>query len=78
VEPRMNAVVNISTTQKVKLNPMQGMPFNFDQLPDDPQFAPFKDFFEQFQNQMGQKGQPRERDLTSLGSGFVISSDGIS
>lgn len=75
VEPRMNAVVNISTTQKVKLNPVQGMPFNFDTLPDDPQFAPFKQFFEQFQGQMGQ-GQPRERDLTSLGSGFVISSDG--
>jgi serine protease Do len=73
VEPRMNAVVNISTTQKVKLNPVPGMPFNFDALPDDPQLAPFKEFFEQFQNQMG---QPRERDLTSLGSGFVIDPKG--
>ncbi|MFZ4125401.1 MAG: DegQ family serine endoprotease [Rickettsiales bacterium] len=74
VEPRMNAVVNISTTQKVKLSPAQAIPFNFDNLPDDPQFAPFKDFMEQFKNQMGQQ-QP-ERDVTSLGSGFVIDASG--
>jgi len=73
VEPRMAAVVNIATTQKVKVGGMQGMPFNFDALPNDPQFAPFKDFMEQFQGQMG---KPRESELTSLGSGFVISPEG--
>lgn len=73
VEPRMGAVVNISTTQKVKLGGVKGMPFNFDALPDDPQFAPFKEFFEQFQNQTG---KAREREMTSLGSGFVIDPKG--
>lgn len=76
VEPRMAAVVNISTTQKVQVNATQVMPFNFDNLPNDPQLAPFKQFFEQFQNQMGGQQPKRERDLTSLGSGFVIDAKG--
>lgn len=72
VEPRMAAVVNISTTQKVTQAPV-GLPFNFDALPNDPQFAPFKEFLEQFQNQIG---TPQEQNVTSLGSGFVIDAEG--
>lgn len=72
VEPLMPAVVNISTTQKVA--PQQTMPmFDFDGLPDTPQTRQFKQLFRQF----GQGGmQAPAREVTSLGSGFVIAPEG--
>ena len=58
------SVVNISTTEMVRAPQMVPMPFG-DQ-------SPFNDFFRQFFNNQNQ--QPQERH--SLGSGFIISSDG--
>ncbi|MFN8971665.1 MAG: Do family serine endopeptidase [Alphaproteobacteria bacterium] len=73
--PKMAAVVNISTLQKIKTS---GVPLGFENLPNDPQLAPFKDFFEQFQREMERRGGgPREREATSLGSGFVIDPTGF-
>jgi serine protease Do len=71
------AVVNISTTQKVQVNRPQS-PFSG---------TPFEDFFRQFGGQggagqggagsgIGDDGKPITREAVSLGSGFVISSDG--
>lgn len=71
------AVVNISTTQKVKQGPMLGgggVPFMF-QFPDDPQFDPFRQFFDQLEKHQG-RAVPKEREVTSLGSGFIIDSTG--
>jgi serine protease Do len=72
----MDAVVNISTSQKVEAQP------NMPQLPPG---SPFEDFFEEFfKNRRGQgPGQgdnPRERGprrVNSLGSGFIIDASGI-
>ena len=67
------AVVNISTTQKVK----SGMPelpegFEMPEFPEDSPFGElFKYFFEQEEN-----GDPGYHDAKSLGSGFIISKDG--
>ena len=58
------AVVNISTTQVVKFNhPQMRNPFG--------QQDPFDDFFNKFFGRM-----PREQKRRSLGSGFIVSSDG--
>ena len=80
VEKLMPAVVNIATAQKVPGGGMGGaggLPFMF-QLPDDPQFEPFRQFFENFGSGMspGQGDAPAEREVTSLGSGFIIAPDG--
>ena len=72
VEPLMPAVVNISTTQKVQQQAMGPM-FDFEGLPDNPQTQQFKQLFKQFNQQLG---QPTTRDVTSLGSGFVIDASG--
>ncbi len=65
VEKQGAAVVNVSTTQLVRTPQMlQGMP----NLPED---DPFYDFFHRFAPQA-----PREQESQSLGSGFIISSDG--
>ena len=72
VEKLSPAVVNISTTQKVKSGGLQM--FGVPQLPDDPQLEPFRDFFERFGQMQG--AQPVEREVTSLGSGFVIDAKG--
>lgn len=71
VEHLSPAVVNISTTQKIKA---AGVPMmEFHGLPEGEEFEPFREFFEQFGDQLGkQGGQPQEQDVTSLGSGFVI------
>lgn len=72
IEPLMPAVVNISTSQKIAAQ--QNLPmFDFDGLPDNPQTRQFKQLFKQFGAQGGQ--QPA-REVTSLGSGFVIAADG--
>ncbi|MDX1974737.1 MAG: DegQ family serine endoprotease [Rickettsiales bacterium] len=76
VEKLSPAVVNISTTQKVRqAQPMTGMPFQglppgFEMMPE---MEPFREFFDRF-GQM-QREQP-ERELYSLGSGFVIDPKG--
>lgn len=78
VEKLIPAVVNISTSQKIKsrggMKP--GLPFMF-QFPDDPQFDPFRQFFEQFNQGPGAgAGKPAEREVYSLGSGFIIDPQG--
>ena len=62
-EKLMPSVVNISTTTTIttKTNPF---PFQF------PPGSPFEDMFKDF-------GTPQERKTSALGSGFIISEDGI-
>ncbi len=72
------AVVNISTTQKVR----QANRGRQDerQTPGLPENSPFKDFFKDFfdQQQPDQRRRPRrQRPANSLGSGFVIDPKGI-
>jgi len=67
VEKQGAAVVNISTTQIVRGN--RGYPFPFDE--NDPSFELFRRFFPH-----PQPGIPREQESKSLGSGFVITTDG--
>jgi serine protease Do len=71
------AVVNISTTQVIKGNPM-GRGFTFRRGPGGRQFGPgqsdpFEEFFDRFFRGMPQ-GEMKRR---SLGSGFVIGEDGL-
>ena len=74
VEKLSPAVVNISTTQKIKqANPMQGNPFG--DLPNTPEFQPFREFLDQFGHNFG--GKQEERNVYSLGSGFVIDASGF-
>jgi len=70
VEKLSPAVVNVSTTQKVKSGGVQ----MFGQLPNTPEMEPFRDFFERFGQMQG--GQPQQREVTSLGSGFIIDATG--
>lgn len=70
VEKNSAAVVNISTTQKVK--PHSKLPKNF-QIPDLPEDSPFNDFFRHFFDEEGKQQSP---DSKSLGSGFIVSDDG--
>jgi serine protease Do len=75
VEKLSPAVVNISTTQTIKSGggvQMFGVPEGF---PNDPAFDQFREFFEQF-NRMQGGGMPADREVTSLGSGFVIDTSG--
>lgn len=73
VEKLSPAVVNISTTQKVKAGNMMGnMQFQF---PDTPEMEPFRDFFERFAGPQGM--QQQEEDVQSLGSGFIIDASGF-
>ncbi|GAB4434136.1 MAG: DegQ family serine endoprotease [bacterium] len=64
-EVALPSVVNIYTNQKVRVRPFP-MPFEDNPL--------FRDFFEDFFNDL----VPKEREYrsTSLGSGFIVSSDG--
>ena len=77
-EQLSGAVVNISTTQKVRTTQRnnQGSP-----VPNLPENSPFRDFFKDFfDNQPGQRGQRtprRPRRANSLGSGFVVDPEGI-
>lgn len=75
VEKLSPAVVNISTTQTIKTGGNVRM-FGFPEgaLPNDPALDHFREFLEQF-NQL-QGGAPGEREITSLGSGFVIDASG--
>ena len=68
-EGLVDGVVNISTSQTVKGS--KGIP-----IPELPEGSPFREFFEDFFNkQKGNEGQPRR--VQSLGSGFVITPDGL-
>lgn len=60
------AVVNISTTQTLKGSRPPGF-----EMPDLPEDSPFHDFFRRFLDE-----DELPRDARSLGSGFVVSSDG--
>ena len=71
IEKLSPAVVNISTTQKVK---QPGVQFKFHGLPEGEGMEPFREFFERFGEQFN--GGGAERDVTSLGSGFVIDPSG--
>lgn len=75
VEPLMPAVVNISTTQKIHQQAMMNGPmFDFEGLPDTPQGRQLKQLFRQ---QFNGGGQPLpDKEVTSLGSGFVIDPTG--
>jgi serine protease Do len=73
-EQLIDAVVNVSTSQKIAGSDSQ-VP-----IPNLPEGSPFQQFFDDFfNNQQGNNGgAPRERTVQSLGSGFVIDSkDGI-
>jgi serine protease Do len=65
------AVVNISTQQKASVQ--KRLPQGFS-MPDIPEDSPFSDLFKHFFGE-GLEGMP-ERESQSLGSGFVVSSDG--
>ncbi len=75
VEKLSPAVVNISTTQKIKA--ARGFVGNpFPNMPDAPEMEPFRDFFERFGNPYNME-QQQDREVFSLGSGFIISADGF-
>ncbi len=75
VEQNSAAVVNISTTQKIKRT-MPQLPPGME-IPNLPEGSPFNDLFKHFFGE-GQGGPavPEEFDAQSLGSGFIISPDG--
>ncbi|MEM7619017.1 MAG: Do family serine endopeptidase [Pseudomonadota bacterium] len=68
-EPLLDAVVNISTSQKVKGD--EGVP-----LPNIPRGSPFEEFFDDFFNRK-QNNDQQPRQVRSLGSGFVIDPSGL-
>ena len=67
-EKLQDAVVNISTTQTLKGS--KGIP-----LPSVPKGSPFEEYFEEFFDRRRRQRGPRK--INSLGSGFVIDSEGI-
>lgn len=71
VETLQPAVVNVSTSQLMEGGGGgEGLEFEF------PEGSPFRDFFDQFNRKRGEKeDQPRR--AQSLGSGFIISADGL-
>ena len=71
VEKEGPAVVNISTTQKIH---ERGTPFP--QFRDVPEDDPFYEFFKRFIPQQPNNGAPHDYETHSLGSGFIISTDG--
>jgi serine protease Do len=72
VEENGAAVVNISITQKRAANIRPQLPKGLE-IPDLPENSPFNEFFRRF---FGEGGENQEFDSQSLGSGFIISSDG--
>lgn len=71
VKKNSAAVVNISTTLET---PERSLPPGM-KLPEIPKDSPFYDFFQKFLEEMPDGAVPYE-DHSSLGSGFIISSDG--
>ena len=81
VEKLSPAVVNVSTTQKVKAGSMVGSPFEGlpEEFQNSPEFEPFRQFFDQFGKKHGAKPDKDEGDdheVYSLGSGFIIDASG--
>ena len=74
VERQGPAVVNISTTQSVRSGGRGAQPFPFDE--NDPMYEFFRRFIPRQPGVPGAPGGPREFESRSLGSGFVVSSDG--
>lgn len=74
VEKQGPAVVNISTSQSVRSGGRSGQPFPFDE--NDPMNEFFRRFMPRQPGAPGFPGGPRDFESRSLGSGFVISSDG--
>lgn len=72
VQKNSPAVVNISTTQKVKHPQMRRFPGKPEQIPE----GPFGDLFKHFFGEEGSGGESERFDAQSLGSGFIISEDG--
>ncbi len=68
-EGLLGAVVNISTSQSVEGS--GGV-----ELPQVPEGSPFREFFDEFFDRQ-ERGNGRPRQVQSLGSGFVISADGL-
>ncbi|MBL4757262.1 MAG: DegQ family serine endoprotease [Rhizobiales bacterium] len=68
-EGLLGAVVNISTSQSVEGS--SGV-----ELPQVPEGSPFREFFDEFLDRQ-QRGNGRPRQVQSLGSGFIISADGL-
>ncbi len=71
VKQNSAAVVNISTTQKVKRN----VPHGFE-MPDIPEDSPWGDLLRRFFGEEG-GGMPEEFKSQSLGSGFIIDTNGF-
>jgi serine protease Do len=71
VEKQGAAVVNVSTTAGSGARARGGGP----RLPNVPEDDPFFEFFRRFMPQIPGPG-PREFESQSLGSGFIISTDG--
>ena len=69
-EGLMGAVVNISTSQSVETPSRNKPPRN------SPDGAPFQEFFDDFFQDRGEGGSNPSRNVSSLGSGFVIDPDG--
>ena len=72
VEQNSAAVVNISTTQKIKRT-LPNLPPGME-IPDLPEDSPLNDMFKHFFGEGN--GAPQEFDAQSLGSGFIISPEG--
>ena len=68
VEKHGPAVVNVSTTSAARRGASR--------LPNVPEDDPFYEFFRRFMPQIPGPGAPREFESQSLGSGFIISTDG--
>ena len=73
VKETSSAVVNISTTQKIKSG-LPELPEGFE-MPEFPKDSPFGELFKYFFEQE-ENGEPSYHDVKSLGSGFIISKDG--
>ena len=77
IEPLMPAVVNISTMQKIQQQ--KGPQLDFQAMPGMQQNEQMREFLRQFNQQFGSGpngAAPAEREVTSLGSGFVIDPTG--
>jgi len=70
VQENEAAVVNISTTQKRS----GGQPFAMPEIPGLPEDSPFNEFFRRFFEE--RPDMVPDRQIQSLGSGFIISKDG--
>ncbi|WP_300340045.1 DegQ family serine endoprotease [Accumulibacter sp.] len=74
VEKHGAAVVNVSTMQTARGGGRGAQPFPFDE--NDPMYEFFRRFMPRQPGVPGLPGAPREFENRSLGSGFIVSSDG--